>query len=109
MHFGKPYDLFFFSSDDELYCSEFVRLAFEKGAGLALGKYQRIGTLDLDNFAARAIIERRWQRYPLCRDGKARDFESCLAVIKQQDLITPQSIADDRRLERVYSNYGVLD
>ena len=109
LHFGKPYDLFFFSSEDELYCSEFVRLAFERGAGLELGKYQQVGSLDLDNFAARAIIERRWQRYPMCRDGKAGDFESCFSIIKQQDLITPQSIADDRRLQRVYSNYGVLD
>jgi uncharacterized protein YycO len=104
-HFGKGYDLFFFNGDAQLYCSELVWLAF-KAAGVELGKFQSVGTLDLDNFAARKVIGRRWQRYPLCADGKEKDFESCLRVIKSQTLITPEAIAVDGKLELIYSNYA---
>jgi hypothetical protein len=106
-HFGKNYDLFFFGTDDELYCSELVFIAF-KAAGLELGRFQSIGSLDLDNFAARKVIQRRWQRYPLCAEGKAKDFESCLGIIKAQTLITPEAIARDGKLTLVFSNYGPL-
>ena len=107
-HFGKKYDPFFYSSEDELYCSELVYLAFKAGANLELGKYQKVNSLDLDSFAARNVIRGRWNRYPLCANGGAKDFESCFAIIQQQDLITPESIARDDRLVKVYSNYGKL-
>jgi uncharacterized protein YycO len=104
-YFGRKYDLFFFDGDDELYCSEFVFLAFRNGAGVNLGQYQSMGSLDLDNFASRKVIAARWQKYPLCANGKAPDLDACLAVIRQQRLITPASIAGDPNLELVFSNY----
>jgi hypothetical protein len=104
-YFGRAYDLFFYPAEDELYCSELVKLAFQKGAGVELGTLQRAGSLNLDNFAARKIIETRWQRHPLCRDGKVNDFASCFSLIKQQLLITPQSIANDKTLVMIYNNY----
>jgi hypothetical protein len=104
-YFGRKYDLFFFDGDDELYCSEFVFLAFRNGAGLNLGQYQSVGSLDLDNFASRKVIAARWQKYPLCSNGKASDVEACLAIIREQRLITPVSIAEDKALELVFSNY----
>jgi uncharacterized protein YycO len=108
-HFGKPYDLFFLDGDNALYCSEYVDIAFRRGAEIALGKTQKVSTLDIDNFAARKIIQQRWQRHPACSNGGAKNFEACYAKILDQTLITPQSIAEDPKLVEVFSNYGVLD
>jgi hypothetical protein len=107
-HFGKPYDLFFFSDEDTLYCSELVYLAFKSAINIELGQYQSIASLDLDNFAARKVIARRWERYPLCSNGQVKDADACLAVIKAQSLITPESVAQDRRLKLVFSNFEPL-
>jgi hypothetical protein len=107
-HFGKKYDPFFYSTDDELYCSELVFLAFKSGINLELGRYQKVNTLALDNFAVRKVIKSRWNKFPLCANGQAKDFESCFAIIQQQFLITPQSIAEDKRLLQVFNNYGNL-
>ena len=105
MHFGKAYDLFFHASEDQLYCSEFVHLAFKAGASIELGQFQKIGSLHLDNFAARRVIKSRWERHPACANGQAKDFESCFALLQDQDLITPHSIANDNELQLIYSNY----
>jgi hypothetical protein len=104
---GRPYDIFFLPDEERIYCSELVRLAFEKGLNIALGKMQKVRELDVDNSAARALIESRWQRHPLCQD-EAADFETCYARIMEQQLVTPVSIAEDPKLEAVYSNFGIL-
>jgi hypothetical protein len=108
-YFGRPYDVFFLDGDDALYCSEYVEIAFRKGAEIALGQSQKVSTLDIDNFAARKIIQQRWQRHPSCKNGGAAGFEECYAKILDQSLITPQSIAEDPKLVQVFSNFGVLD
>jgi Permuted papain-like amidase enzyme, YaeF/YiiX, C92 family len=105
---GLPYDIFFLPAKDEIYCSELVRLAFDEGAGLALGQWQQVKALRLDNIAARKLIERRWRKHPLCQPAEAGTFESCYAKIIEQSLVTPASIAADSKLELVYSNFGVL-
>lgn len=56
-YFGRKYDLSFLDGDDELYCGELVFLAFKNGIGVDLGRYQSVGSLDLDNFAAQKVIE----------------------------------------------------
>jgi hypothetical protein len=104
-YIGRKYDLSFLDGDDELYCSELVFLAFKNGIGVDLGRYQSVGSLDLDNFAAQKVIEARWQRYPLCKDGKAADVQACLDIMREQRLITPASIAEDKSLKRVFTNY----
>ncbi len=82
-HLGKRYDPRFSWGDDRMYCSELVRKAFARGAGLELGKMERLG--DLHVGPLRAAIERRWGRVPA-------DLE----------LVTPASIAADSHLERLY-------
>ena len=104
---GRPYDIFFLPDEERIYCSELVRLAFGKGLNIALGQMQQVRELAVDNAAARALIESRWQRHPLCQD-EAADFETCHARIMEQPLVTPASIADDPILEAVYSNFGIL-
>lgn len=107
-HFGKPYDMFFQDGDDAIYCSELAYLAFDAGAGLTIGKSQRVAELDIDNIAARKLIAARWQKHPSCADGRAKSFEACYAKLLEQKLVTPASIAEDGRFITVFSNYGIV-
>lgn len=102
---GKPYDIYFTDADDSFYCSELVYDALKAVLDISLGQPQPVSSLHLDNAPVRKLIAARWQTYPLCTQGKAKDFESCLKIIKAQRLITPAAVAADARLETVYSNY----
>jgi len=101
--YGKPYDIYFLSNHDAIYCSELVRLSFE-GANITLGKVQKVEEL-MSSPAMDKLIEQRWQRYPLCKGVKDMTAEKCRGIIMQQELVTPGSIANDPRVELIYSNY----
>ena len=105
-HFGKGYDPYFYRSEETLYCSELVHVAFRDGIGVALGQAQVLGELNLDSAAVRALIEDRWASHPACSDGQAADADSCLDLIRDEPLITPQAVADDGRLTLVYSSFA---
>jgi Permuted papain-like amidase enzyme, YaeF/YiiX, C92 family len=105
---GLPYDLFFLSTTDEIYCSELVRLAYGEGAAIEVGKNQKAKQLYLDNFAAKRLIARRWQKHPLCQSSETSTFEACYAQILEQELVTPDSIFNDPKLELIYSNYKAI-
>lgn len=105
-HFGKGYDPYFYRSEETLYCSELVHIAFRDGIGAALGRVQTLGALNLDSAAVRALIEERWQTHPACADGQAEDADACLALIRDELLVTPQAVAEDGRLQEVYSSFG---
>jgi len=102
---GKPYDVYFTDGDDSFYCSELVHDALKAALGITLGEPQTVASLNLDNAPVRKLIATRWQNYPLCKGGKAKDFDACFDIIKAQSLITPAALAADARLETVYSNY----
>lgn len=102
---GKPYDIFFTEADDRFYCSELVQDAYRAGAGMTLGTPQKIGDLSIDSGPVLALMQERWQAYPLCRNGQAKNFTACLEIVKKQSLITPASIAKDAQLENIYSNF----
>jgi Permuted papain-like amidase enzyme, YaeF/YiiX, C92 family len=104
--FGKGYDPYFFRSEETLYCSELVHVAFRDGIGAELGRVQTLGELNLDSAAVRALIEDRWQSHPACADGQAKDADACLALIRDEPLVTPQAVAEDGRLQEVYSSFG---
>ena len=104
-HLGKGYDPYFYSSEDTLYCSELVQIAFRDALDITLGQSQRLGDLNLNNFAARAVIDRRWQGHPLCAGGQANSADDCLDKIRDEPLITPQALADDPRMARIFSNF----
>jgi hypothetical protein len=59
--------------------------AYERGAGVSLGKRERVGDLRL--FGIEAAMEQRW-------GGK---------IPKDLVLVTPASLAGDTRLARVYA------
>ena len=105
-HLGKGYDPYFYQGEDALYCSELVHIAFRDGVGVALGRKQSLGDLNLDSAAVRALIQDRWQAHPACAEGRAMDADSCLALIRDAPLVTPQAVADDARLRLVWSSFG---
>ncbi len=81
---GRRYDPRFGWGDDRIYCSELVVKAYERGAGVSLGRRERVRDLRL--FGIESAMEKRW-------GGK---------VPKDLVLVTPASLADDARLARVY-------
>lgn len=79
---GRPYDARFGWGDERIYCSELVVKAYERGAGVSYGKHERLGDLRLTGIER--AIEARWGKVP-------RDLV----------LVTPASLAEDPRMERV--------
>jgi cell wall-associated NlpC family hydrolase len=106
-YLGKPYDIFFYESRDAIYCSELVYAAYKEGAGIEIGRPEKVSELNIDNAASRKLIEARWRRHPLCRKEGARSFDACFRLILDQTLVTPVSLARDARMELVYSNFGL--
>jgi Permuted papain-like amidase enzyme, YaeF/YiiX, C92 family len=105
-HLGKGHDPYFYRTEDRLYCSELVHIAFRDGIGAAVGKVETLADLNLDSTAARALIADRWQSQPACSEGKAPDAEACLALIRDEPLVTPQAVAEDGRLRLVYTSFA---
>jgi hypothetical protein len=81
---GRRYDPRFGWGDDRIYCSELVVKAYERGAGVSLGRRQRLGDLRL------AGIE----------GAMAKRFGG--PVPKDLVLVTPASLAEDPRLTKVW-------
>lgn len=98
---GRPYDPFFRPGDDAIYCSELVRLAFA-AAGIDLGAMEAIGDLETEGPAVRAIFAERWRMHPDC--GDAGDAQACWERVAIQPIVTPASIAADRRLALIRSD-----
>ncbi len=80
---GKPYDARFGWGDDRIYCSELVVKAYERGAGVTLGRRERVRDLRIALLAP--AIRARWGRVP-----------------SNLVLVTPASVAEDPKLEKVY-------
>ena len=102
-HIGTPYDLYFTFGNDSLYCSELPYIVYQK-VGLSLGSVQSVSELNIDNSWVEKIIQTRWQDHHLCSD-KAYKYDECRARILNDTLVSPSSIANDKNLERIYSNY----
>jgi hypothetical protein len=95
VYYGRPYDIFFNFGKDRIYCSELVFYAYQEGAQISLGHLQTMSQLNLKNFAARKIIQARWQRDPACQPPSVTSFDSCFTKIQQQPIITPASLKKD--------------
>jgi hypothetical protein len=80
---GRRYDARFGWGDDRIYCSELVVKAYQRAAGVSLGRRERLG--DLRIAGLEGAIEKRWGG-PVPRDLV---------------LVTPASVAQDRRLTPV--------
>jgi len=105
-YLGSPYDHYFYETRDQIYCSELVYAAFKDGAGITVGHEEKVRELNIDTSAAQKLIAARWKSHPLCKSKKAKTFEACYALILDQTLVTPASIARDPQAEMVYTSFG---
>lgn len=105
-YLGRPYDHFFYESRDQIYCSELVHAAFKDGANISVGKEEKVRDLNIDTGAAQKLIAQRWKSHPLCKAKAAQTFKACYALILDQTLVTPASIALDPQLGMIYSSFG---
>lgn len=105
-YLGRPYDHFFYETRDQIYCSELVYAAFKDGPGMTVGTEEKVRDLNIDTAAAQKLIAQRWKSHPLCKAKGAKSFEACYALILDQTLVTPASIARDPQMELVYTTYG---
>ncbi|WP_255606586.1 YiiX/YebB-like N1pC/P60 family cysteine hydrolase [Asticcacaulis sp. AND118] len=101
--YGRPYDVYFSFENRAIYCSELAYLAYD-AAGIELGERQRIGDLGVLKGPAKDLIAKRAAGDPECR---GLDREACIARVLARELVTPVSIARDRNLKKVYSNYPI--
>jgi hypothetical protein len=58
---GKPYDTTFEWSDNKIYCSELVWKIYQRGAGIEIGKLQRLKEFDLSDANVKAIMKKRYR------------------------------------------------
>ncbi len=98
---GMPYDYVFLFDNDSLYCSELVYNAY-RDIGVNIGKVQKISSLKVNNPVTEWLIKKRWRMHPKCKD---LNYAACRKLVMNQELITPGSIADDKNVQLIYSNY----
>ena len=82
---GKPYDARYRWDDEALYCSELVTKAYARGAGLEVGRPQRVSSLFLTT-----------QELALARR---------LGIDPAATLVTPGSFAGDEHFEEIYTDF----
>lgn len=101
-YLGRPYDPLFAEGEQRLYCSEFVWAVF-RDVGIELTGWRKVGELDLDARAVRALMAKRWRKHPACK--KEKRLEGCLAKIEDGRILPPGDLAEDERLELVFTSF----
>ena len=85
---GREYDLWFGWSDERIYCSELVWKIYRRGAGVEIGKLQKLSEFELSHVAVQTKLRERYGNdIPL-----------------DELVISPASIFESGLLETVYSN-----
>jgi hypothetical protein len=84
---GKPYDTTFEWSDNKIYCSELVWKIYQRGAGIKIGKLQRLKEFDLSNAIVKAIMKKRYRgKIPtdeiVISPGSLFDSELLITILK---------------------------
>ncbi|RZJ72383.1 YiiX family permuted papain-like enzyme [Flavobacterium sp.] len=84
---GKNYDLGFGWSDDKIYCSELIWKIYKRGAGIEIGKLQKLRDFDLSDATVKSILKARYgNKIPL-----------------DETVISPVSIFESGNLKTVLS------
>lgn len=85
---GRDYDLYFEWSDSRIYCSELVWKVFDRGAGVDIGKLQKMGEFDLSSPIVKAKLHERFgNKIPL-----------------GETVISPEAMFASPLLKTVYEN-----
>jgi len=101
---GRPGDFFLDDTQDRLYSSELVRLAFAR-AGVSLGRTDRLRTLARGNKGVEAAFGAKWgQSRPCTR--RYLDQAQCWNTVGNHEVIPPQWIIADPQVTQVYATSG---
>ena len=85
---GKDYDLFFEWSDERIYCSELIWKIYRNGAGIEIGKLEKLGDFDLSSEPVKIKLKERYgDHIPL-----------------DETVISPAGIFNSDVLETVFEN-----
>ncbi len=85
---GKNYDLYFEWSDDKIYCSELVWKIYKEGAGIEIGKLEKLSDFDLNHKIVKQKIKERYgENLPL-----------------DEKVISPAAMFKSDKLETVQKN-----
>ncbi|HMI07737.1 MAG TPA: YiiX family permuted papain-like enzyme [Flavobacterium sp.] len=88
-HFsGKDYDLTFEWSDKKMYCSELIWKIYKRGAGIEVGKPEKLSDFNLENTAVQQKMKERYGDH----------------IPKNETVISPKAIFDSDLLETVAEN-----
>jgi len=82
---GKDYDIYFGWGDNDLYCSELVWKIYKRGAGIEVGKPQKLASFDLSN--------------PIVQQKLAERYGSSIPY--EEQVISPAAIFESDKLELV--------
>lgn len=86
---GKNYDIYFGWSDEKIYCSELVWKIYQQGAGIEIGKLQKLKEFDLTSEPVKEKLKERYgNKIPL-----------------EEQVISPQSIFESELLETIADTY----
>lgn len=85
---GKDYDLTFEWSDDKIYCSELIWKIYQQGAGLQIGKLEKLRDFDLTNAIVRNKMKSRYGTH----------------IPMNETVISPASIFNSKMLKTVSLN-----
>ncbi len=84
---GKAYDIYFGWSDERIYCSELVWKIYKQGAGIEVGKLQKLQDFDLSSTEVRQKMQERYGNaipYEALVISPAQLFESELLEVVQE-------------------------
>lgn len=85
---GKNYDLTFEWSDDKIYCSELIWKVYQRGAGVEIGKLEKLSSFDLSNEVVKKKMKERYGNH----------------IPMDEIVISPAAVFDSELLITVKSN-----
>lgn len=100
---GAAYDYGMSFKNDSYYGSELIYTLY-KGIDLPIGKTQKISSLNLDHRFTQLLLKTVWRQLPYCQE-KQMTFDMCMVLFKEQEIITPESLASDEKMVQIYSNF----
>ena len=103
-YLGRSYDTYFRFAEDRIYCSELPLLAF-RSVGIELGHVETLAALNANAPQVQTLFQKRWREHPDCRAAKAKTADACWQIVLRQEILTPASIAADKRLTRLFSDF----
>ena len=102
---GTPGDFFLDEEPDHIYSSELVRMVYG-AVGIGFGHTERLGDLAKDNPNVNSKFMGRWSESKPCK-RRYLDYQQCWNVIAHYEVVTPDSIVTDPRVQKIYASPGM--